>query len=372
MKTQFNPQRILAARDLLGFTLTELAEAIEVSQAFLSQVAGGNKNLSEPHAESLAQVTGLPITFFTMESPDLPSDSLRFRKNKTASSRLTRQASALFRETYRVAADLAAATALKTRPLTQASTTIESIDDTRLEDAAAAARSLLGLDGSQPILNLTRSIERLGIVVAPIILDPISEESGVVAPGHFGISHGKTDQGTPLIGYFPGSAPDRDRFTLAHELGHLVLHPGRQLPSAEDEANYFAGALLFPEAAARSLIRPDATLSQLARVKAEYGISIQALIMRAAALGILSPERKRSLFVQLSARGWRTNEPVEVAAEYPLLFRKMFDIATSGVKSVSLIEQRFGLPMSYLRSMAPSASNRGLENGAEVISLRRA
>lgn len=371
MKTQFNPERVLAARDLLGFTLTEMADAIEVSQAYLSQIASGNKNFSEAHAIALADATGLPVSFFSKPSVALATNSLRFRKNKTASSKLTRQASALFRETYRVASDLAEITNLKSRPIDLAALPVEEIGNEQLEAAASACRTAMGLDQIQPILNLTRAMERMGIVIVPVILDPTGDESGVVAPGHFGISHGRTDSGTAVIGYFPGAAPDRDRFTIAHEFGHLVLHSGQQLDSAEDEANYFAGALLFPENAARELVRPAATLSQLARVKASYGVSIQALIMRAANLGILSPERKRSLFVQLSARGWRTNEPVEVAAEYPLLFRKMFDIVTGDAKSVHLIEQRFGLPMSYLRSMAPTPPSRS-GSSAVVVELRRA
>jgi Zn-dependent peptidase ImmA (M78 family)/transcriptional regulator with XRE-family HTH domain len=369
MKPQFNPERISAARDLLGFTLTEMAEAIEVSQAYLSQIASGNKNFLETHALALASATGLPTTFFSMASVELANDSLRFRKNKTASSKITRQASALFRETYRVASDLAEITRLKSRAFDLVGK-VEDIGYWHIEAAARASRTRMGLDDSQPILNLTRLIERMGIVVVPIILDPTGDESGVVAPGHFGISHVRTGEAA-VIGYFPGAAPDRDRFTIAHELGHLVLHQDQQPATAEDEANYFAGALLFPEEAAREAVRPDATLSQLARVKATYGISIQALIMRAANLGILSAERKRSLFIQLSARGWRTNEPVEVAAEYPLLFRKMFDLVTADANSVHSIEHRFGLPMSYLRSMAPTPPTHS-RNTAAVVELRRA
>lgn len=121
-----------------------------------------------------------------------------------------------------------------------------------------------------------------------------------------------------LIGYFPGSHVDRRRFTLAHEVGHWVLHTFR--PRAEDpegEANRFASALLVPRVRAESSISEHNSLADYAQMKATWGVSIQALILREAALDPVSGTRKRSLFVQLSAKGWRKNGPVVVGHEAP-------------------------------------------------------
>ncbi|MHB1787075.1 MAG: ImmA/IrrE family metallo-endopeptidase [Acidimicrobiales bacterium] len=143
-----------------------------------------------------------------------------------------------------------------------------------------------------------------------------------------------------MIGYFEGGTGDRQRFTLAHELGHLVLHTRRRfVPDPEDEANRFAGAFLIPRDRAEEFVSTDVTLRDLAQLKATWGVSIQALIMRCSQLGLIDPARKASLFKQLSARGWRKTEPVKVHLEAPALLTK-------------LIEDRFGEGMLGYRRAA--------------------
>lgn len=98
----------------------------------------------------------------------------------------------------------------------------------------------------KPIPHLTRVLERAGVTIAPLLLtdDP---EDPPAAGGHFGVSYWGGLGAPALIGYFPGSQGDRERFTLAHEVGHLVLHTFRPRGAdPEGEANRFAGALLVP------------------------------------------------------------------------------------------------------------------------------
>lgn len=102
---------------------------------------------------------------------------------------------------------------------------------------------------------------------------------------------------------------DRLRWTLAHELGHLVLH-GDVTPAddVEAQANAFAGELLLPETSIRPMLR-QLNLGRLLDLKAEYGVSMQAILERAHHLGLLATESRTRLYKQLSARGWRTAEP---------------------------------------------------------------
>jgi hypothetical protein len=55
----------------------------------------------------------------------------------------------------------------------------------------------------------------------------LEEDETWSTTGHFGISYWGGVGATALIGTFPGSQGDRERFTLAHELGHMVLHSYR-------------------------------------------------------------------------------------------------------------------------------------------------
>ena len=116
----------------------------------------------------------------------------------------------------------------------------------------------------------------------------------------------------PIIAACHNKPGDRLRFNVAHELGHLVLHGElkRLRPGEHQQADRFAAELLMPGAAMRKEIEPPVTLSRIAPLKLRWGVSLQALIRRAHDLGIIANRQYRYLFEQLSARGWRTNEPV--------------------------------------------------------------
>lgn len=353
------PERVIALRDLLGLSLQELGAAAGLSQGYLSDIANGNRPFTDQHVEALASNLNFPREFFYVEAPLVERDSLQFRKLKKAPVKTTRKAEQYFREASRMVQYSASIAGLKTKALPFVISDEPLLPNSEIELAAESLRNLMGLAPIDPMPNLTRAIERLGIVVAPVSLDPTGNEEDATQSfeGHFGISHGD-EPGVPVVGYFPGASADRDRFTLGHELGHVLLHSRRRSSDPEKESNRFAGALLISERAARTLMHSMITLNQLAKVKADYGVSIQALIMRAAGLGIINDQRKRSLFVQLSARGWRQAEPVEVEPESPLLFRKLIDIALGPDPRPRELERALALPAVYVRAMAPLPSRK--------------
>jgi Zn-dependent peptidase ImmA (M78 family) len=131
------------------------------------------------------------------------------------------------------------------------------------------------------------------------------------------------DGAMPVIVVTATPAGDRRRFSVAHELGHLVLHQVSEgsLHTVEQQADAFAAAFLLPEAAMRKVLVPPITLTTLADLKARWGMSLQALIRRALVLECLTPSQYRSLYAQLGARGWRTHEPVAVPVERPRALR---------------------------------------------------
>lgn len=175
-----------------------------------------------------------------------------------------------------------------------------------------------------------------------------------------------------LVAYFPGSSGDRDRFTLAHELGHLVLHTFRpHAADAEGEANRFAGAFLVPYERAKDELTDRLTLENYARRKATWGVSIQALIMRAAAVGNPTESRKRSLYVQISQRGWRKEEPVEVGRESPLLLWTLL-VREYGSRPYLPASDQLAIQPTILRSLAPEPNrptDRPASEESNVVSL---
>src|SRR5262249_6847360 len=126
------------------------------------------------------------------------------------------------------------------------------------------------------------------------------------------------------------SPTDRKRLTWAHELGHLVLHSVNVSPDMEAEANSFAAEFLMPAETIRPQLR-QLTLGRLIDLKREWGVSIQAIVERATSLGLIRPSQRTNLYKTLSARGWRTREPIseELALERPTLPRSIGDALAS-------------------------------------------
>ncbi|MYD90086.1 MAG: helix-turn-helix domain-containing protein [Caldilineaceae bacterium SB0662_bin_9] len=129
----------------------------------------------------------------------------------------------------------------------------------------------------------------------------------------------------PVVVCSTGKSPERQRFTIAHELGHLVLDIPPTMP-AEKACQRFAGAFLAP---GNELVREvgrrrlNFGFEELIEIKHIFGISAAALVMRMRDLGIITEASARAIFGGIG-RGWRTKEPNPLKrTEYPTRFRRL-------------------------------------------------
>lgn len=340
------PERLLAARTLLGVTQAELASAAGVTQALVSQIESHRKDFTAVSGERFADALALPIEFFSRE-PSFPVDTLQFRKRASVSLKSTARAQALFVEGFRVTEELLDESDYPRQTLPVITDQDDVLSPARIDEIAAEAREALGLAATGPVTNVIRTLERGGVAVSPIVIPEANLD------GHDGVSATAGRGQAALVGYVP-SAGDRQRFSIAHELGHLVLHSRRRSQDPEKEAHLFAGAFLLPRDRARELITPTATLNVLARVKAEWGVSVAALVKRGEAVGTLDRDRVQTLYRQINNRGWRRQEPVEVGLESPrLLYRLMQRKFGDAPYGSSAIVHSLALPMMSLRSLVP-------------------
>ena len=188
----------------------------------------------------------------------------------------------------------------------------ERINVTSLEDAEAAAVALReewGL-GDEPIASLTQTAEANGAIV--IEWERPTERFD-------GLS-GWCKGNVPVIVTRAGIDPDRKRFNLAHELGHLVMNTPDDMPTEQVEklAHRFAGALLVPKEAARRELgekRDSISFAELGSLKRRYGLSMQAWMYRGKDLGIFSPGLARSFWLEINRRGWRKAEPYALVVD---------------------------------------------------------
>lgn len=339
-------ERVRDFRDFYGLTQAELARRIGVSQPFLSQVERGQV-AAENAVEGIISEFNVGFAFFNRGRPSLRNEhtgSMRYRRRSRTKASATRRATALFAELYDSVNVLAPHVGLTSVRFNQIQ---GSVDD--IEAAATAARAAMDLDEFQPVPNVIRRCENLGIVIVRLEFGDESIDEGMV--GHDGVSAWETPLDVPVIGYFPSASGDRQRHTIAHELGHLILH--RDLVGAvsagkarqvEVEASRFASALLVPAPPLRAaLAHEHVTLGTLLSLKGGWGVSIASLIMRAADLGLIDDHKKASLWKQMSVRGWRKREPGKVGVEEPKLCTEIIRRFESDVAGVT------GLPSETLR-----------------------
>lgn len=183
------------------------------------------------------------------------------------------------------------------------------------EEVARVVRSKLEVPRG-PINDLTELLEDAGVIVIPFDfgtrdIDAISRWLPPLSPVMFVNAE---------------SPKDRVRHSLAHELGHLVMHD-LPTPEMEDEANTFASAFLMPERDIRHELH-HLDLARLAVLKKYWRVSMASLLFRAKALGTITPNQARYLWVQMSQAGYRLREPVEldVDGEIPHLLHELIAV----------------------------------------------
>jgi len=192
--------------------------------------------------------------------------------------------------------------------------------------------------GQDAIENVTEVLEDHGVKVVRLQAHDAFDALTVWANDEVPVIAVKSD--------LPG---DRQRFNLAHELGHLVLEAGGDV-DAEKAALRFAGAFLVPAATARSELgvrRQSLHPYELHLLKHKYGLSMQAWIYRARDLGILSESAANELWREFSRQGWRKQEPGDqIPPEEPArLKRLVLRALAEGVISESRAAELLGMPM---------------------------
>lgn len=310
--TDVNPLLISVARESRGMTQRHLADAIGISQSKLSKYENGALQPSVDDLSKMSEALGYTEEFFSQPDEVFGFGSFCFYHRKRANMSVTQlrkiqaQMNVFRLQLQRVRRGITVETTNRFHSL--------DVDEFGGADAVAReARRLWGLPMG-PVNNVVAAIERAGGIVwrtdfATRRLDAVSH----VAPGH------------PPIFFVNSMAPnDRARFTLAHELGHVLMH---ESPSSdmEDQADEFASEFLMPQAEIGSSLR-DLSLEKLPSLKAHWRVSMAAIIKRASDLEKISDRHYRSLFTELTKGGWRLREPIELSGELPSVVREMVRI----------------------------------------------
>jgi Zn-dependent peptidase ImmA (M78 family) len=227
-----------------------------------------------------------------------------------------------------------------------------SVDE--IEKIAMSLRKFWGL-GDGPLPSVITLLENNGVFISRDDLFLASLD---------GLSRWSQSDGTPycLVASGKNSAA-RTTMDLLHELGHLILH--RDLDQRyvsvpmihkliETQAFAFAGAFALPEESFASDLY-SLSLDSFINQKRKWGVSIAATIKRCEALNLATESQLEKLWRTLSARGWRTAEPLddEIPVEQPRLLGRAIEIVLSqGILSKEAVMDALALPGADIEDMA--------------------
>jgi Zn-dependent peptidase ImmA (M78 family) len=288
-----------------GLTQVELAQLTEIPQATLSKAESGALELEEERWDTVADVLRVPVSAFLDVENQIEPALVFHRKQRTTPQSAVR----------RIGAD-AALTQQRINNLLdfpESKLVRHDLEDGFVtpQEVARSVREELDV-GADPIDDLTSLVEHAGAIVLFWTLDSLQVDAIATWPAG----------AAPIILIADHVSTERQRFTMAHELGHAVMHgapveDAKEMDRREKEADSFAAEFLLPAAQLRQEWPASAELERLIELKRRWGISLSALIRRAADADLLSEREYRDWSIRLSTSGMHRREPSPMAAELP-------------------------------------------------------
>ncbi|MGB5686821.1 MAG: XRE family transcriptional regulator [Candidatus Electrothrix sp.] len=313
MNKEINTELLLLARETRGMSQSLLAKKLGVTQAAVSKAEKGQLQLTDTLLRDIANVLGYPVGFFYQTGHSYPTVTPFHRKKTGLGKKLQQKIEANANVRRLHVQKLLDSIDIEPRKLP-----FFDLDEyATASNAAIALRRYLRLPKG-PINNLTSIIEEFGILVLLCDFETQQLDGFTI----FGKGN------TPLIFVNKDMPWCRIRFTLAHELGHIVMNHVHR-PEIEEEANEFASSFLMPEEdIEKDFWRKRLYIKDLAELKPYWKVSMQALLMRAKNLGYLTSNQARHLWVNMGKAGFRKKEPsfLDIPPEQPTLFELIINL----------------------------------------------
>lgn len=358
--------RVYHARLLAGMSRADVADAlgragVSTTPSQISRIESGEYSPDASMLLAFSQLFQVP-TVWLLHKPTQFVSWLAYRKRTSLPKKS--------REAIQLTANDTATLHIELRDKLYAESSFAfaeqlNVADARgAEDAAQMLRDNWGL-GDAPVENLIQTAEAMGVVV--IGQDHVSERFDGLA--------GRIHDDVPVIVLNSEVETVRRRFSLAHELGHLVMQTPENMPDNQSEklAHRFASAFLVPENVVRRELgdnRDSISFAELGALKRRYGLSMQGWVYRAGELKIFPPGLVRSFWREVNRRGWKKSEPFEyVADEKPVLLEQMISRALEGglVSHERILEMlpNFEPPSSFAEVTEPPTATELLNMPAE-------
>lgn len=352
----FQPSQLTRAREIRGLNITELAKKIEKTRQTVSYYEQGKRAPLDSVLAKISDQLDFPVEFFYKEDDPPKKVGAAFYRTMASSTAPSRTAIVRIGEIgYECYSYLSQYLNLPKpdKPFLDFYLLKDTLTYDDISDIAQLTRIQWGL-GDEPITSLLTLLESKGIVVVNGgSIGYATDACFIPFSGLDVIVLGEKD-GQPGTAF-------RQNFSLAHELGHILLHRHitnedignkETLRRIEWEANTFASAFLLPEKAFLNTLL-STSLDFLLSIKKRWNTSVAAMIYRCKDLGIITETEYTHLQKQITFRRWRTSEPFdeETPIQKPQLFQLAFDLLLDeGIISKNDIQSRLALNANDITS----------------------
>lgn len=292
MNKEINTYMITIAREARRKNQTQLAKELGIKQARLSKIEAGIAPIDDELLNKISSNLNFPKEFFFEQYTPVDTEYKLHRKQaalkQTELSYISSNSNIIDMEIGKLLNSLEIDTSIPEK------LNLDYLDSP--EDVAIGLREYLSLPKGG-IYNITNLIESLGIIIVNFDYPDIKFD---------GVSF-YNKKNIPIMIINKNLPPDRDRFTKAHELGHILMHKFPS-PDAEKEANRFASEFLMPK---KDILADLNNLSfySLPNLKRKWKVSMASLIYRAKELSTINESREKSLWAQMSRAHYRQHEP---------------------------------------------------------------
>lgn len=303
--------RLRVLRLARGMSLDELALATNsiVSKQMLSRYERGQSTPTPRVITALAKALGVPISRL-FEGSHLKVEPVAYRKQSSLTKGDQHRISSLLTNELEQRVRLQEANGFHEVNLPILKMEASSIEEA--EGCAQEIRKSWGL-GEAPIMSLVDEMESRLVHVIEVEAPDSFDGLSLVAYNE------KHRPVAVAAGVRRGVSGDRQRLSLAHELGHILLKVGTEVD--EEKAAYrFASAFLAPANAFRREVgekRSAVEFGELVMLKQRYRMSLAAIVYRLRELGIITENHGREWFVRLKGSGWGKVEPYPIEREKP-------------------------------------------------------
>jgi Zn-dependent peptidase ImmA (M78 family) len=305
-----NPEMLALAREARGLSQAQLAADLRWSQGKLSKCENGLLALPVPDLQALADRLRYPVAFFQhAEHPiGFATCCLYHRKRQSLPVRVLNTLHAQVNIRRINVARLLGAREFHHEFCRMDIDEYDGSPETVAQLLRATWKLPLG-----PIKNLVRVVEDVGGIVVSCRFDTGKLDAVSQWPPRM----------PPLFFVNDRIPTDRSRWTLAHEIGHIVMHT-IPTPDAEREADRFASEFLMPSCDIASEL-DGMSIAKAAGLKPRWRVSMQSLIRRARDLGRITDRKYRSLCQAIGKLGYRKQEPVRLQPEQPRCLRTLIN-----------------------------------------------